>query len=129
MFKKMKWWFMLSAMLLFWMMGAIAMADTAEDELAEQFEYNETSARTVKAYVTVSYDGVPLLSTNEKHVLAYKEVEVPYFDLDLYGLSNYYRYPTDENKDYITGSDVVRRPTVLHLYIYLLEKYTYQIKQ
>lgn len=80
-----------------------------------QINYDETSDDSVTVYVTVSNDGMPIKGSDGT-VLANKQITVPYFDLDVYGLSEYYRYPS-------TGGDVIERPTLLHLYIYLHERY------
>lgn len=89
-----------------------------------QYGYDETPASSVTVYVTISNDGKPLLSSNDSDaVLAAREVTVPYFDLAYYGLQDYYRYHTEGGQgNYIDGI-VVERPTALHLYIYLLERY------
>lgn len=76
----------------------------------------------VTVYFTLSSDGVPV-SGRDGTVLARHEVSVPYFDLGLYGLSYLYRYETEgEFGDYI-NTTIVKKPTVLHLYIYMLERY------
>ena len=81
-----------------------------------------TKAKTV--YFTLSSDGVPLMGSDGT-VLSHIKVTVPYFDLAEYGLQDFYRYPSasfEEGGDYI-GDQVVESPTVLHLYMYMLEKY------
>ena len=81
-----------------------------------------TKAKTV--YFTLSSDGVPLMGSDGT-MLSHIKVTVPYFDLAEYGLQDFYRYPSasfEEGGDYI-GDQVVESPTVLHLYLYMLEKY------
>ena len=93
----------------------------------DAFIYDETSADSVRVTVTVSNDGAPIIGADENAtVLAGITVDVPYFDLKLYGLETLYRYPTydvDGKPTYDTTQPVVKRPTALHLYIYLLERY------
>lgn len=79
-------------------------------------EYAQTPAKQVTVRVTLSNDGVPLCGNDDAHtVLAGLEVTVPYFDLELYGLSAFYRRGAEKQ--------LICRPTALHLYIYLLERY------
>ena len=57
--------------------------------------------------------------------MAHLQVEVPYFDLESQGLAEFYRYHTENGQgggSYIDNV-VVERPTVLHLYLYLLGVY------
>ncbi len=93
--------------------------------LDAQYNYDESPAEQVTVYVTISNDGTPLLAADEETVLCHLEVTVPYFDLSLYDLDQFYRYHTKNGKDggeYIDDV-IVQRPTGLHLYIYLLERY------
>lgn len=81
-----------------------------------QYAYPQTPAQSVRACVTLSNDGIPVRGNDDAHtVLAGLDVTVPYFDLDLYGLSAFYRRGADGH--------IVERPTALHLYIYLLERF------
>ncbi len=89
--------------------------------IEQQYSYDETDKSSVTVYVTVSSDGMPL--ETDYGVLANMEITVPYFELDLYGLQQYNRYETDGGKGPYINTNVVRRPTGLHLYIYLLERY------
>ena len=89
--------------------------------IAQQYSYDETDKSSVTVYVTVSSDGMPL--ETDDGVLANLEITVPYFELDLYGLQQYNRYGTDGGKGPYVNNTVIRRPTGLHLYIYLLERY------
>lgn len=89
-----------------------------------QYGYDETPAASVTVYVTISNDGMPILGNDQaESVLANLEVTVPYFDLNLYGLEQYYRYHTENGQGSYTDEKIVARPTALHLYIYLLERY------
>ncbi len=62
--------------------------------------------------VTISNDGMPLMGNDEDEtVIANLEITVPYFELEPYGLDDYDLYKEAQT------------PTVLHAYIYLLERY------
>ncbi len=91
---------------------------------ASQYSYDETNAAAVTVRVNLSNDGMPLTSSNGSDtVMAGLEVTVPYFDLSLYELQDYYRYHTENGQGSYVDAVVVERPTLLHLYIYLLERY------
>lgn len=85
-------------------------------------EYNETPASSVTVSVTLSMNGIPIIGKDGTS-LANLNVNVPYFDLAQYGLEKFYRYPTGDKPEYLTDSEVVKRPTVLHLMLYILERY------
>ena len=88
------------------------------------YNYNETDADSVTVYVTVSSDGMPIVASNaEKTPMGYVQVTVPYFDLPE-KLQIYNRRHTENGYgDYVANSEVVKRPTILHLYLYLLGVY------
>lgn len=89
-----------------------------------QYDYDEENADSVTVYVTVSNDGVPIYGVDGTPI-AHLEVEVPYFDLESQRLAEFYRYHTENGQgggSYIDNV-VVERPTVLHLYLYLLGVY------
>lgn len=89
-----------------------------------QYGYNETAAKSVKVTVTISNDGIPVQGNDDNETaLAHMEVEVPYFDLADYGLENYYRYGTENGQGAYVNATVIERPTLLHLYIYMIERY------
>lgn len=46
-----------------------------------------------------------------------------YFDLGRYNLDEYYRYHTENGEGKYIDKNIVERPTGLHLYLYLLERY------
>ena len=94
----------------------------AADGDAAQYGYDETDAASVKVYVTVSNDGIPLVG-NEGTVLSHLELDLPYFDLDKQKLSDFYRYHTENGQGGYVDDQVVKRPTALHLYLYLLGVY------
>ena len=94
----------------------------AADGDAAQYGYDETDAASVKVYVTVSNDGIPLMG-NEGTVLSHLELDVPYFDLDKQDMSEFYRYHTENGQGGYVDDQVVKRPTALHLYLYLLGVY------
>lgn len=94
----------------------------AADGDAAQYGYDETDAASVKVYVTVSNDGIPLVGNNGT-VLSHLELDLPYFDLDKQKLSDFYRYHTENGQGGYVDDQVVKRPTALHLYLYLLGVY------
>lgn len=87
-----------------------------------QYGYDETPQDSVKVWVTISSDGVPIVG-NEGTVISHLEVNVPYFDLGLYGLDDYYRYQTENGSGSYVDTEIVRRPTALHLYLYMIGVY------
>ena len=87
-----------------------------------QYNYDETDASSVTVYVTVSSDGMPLMG-KDGTILAHLPVKVPYFDLANQGLEKFYRYQTKDGRGEYINSTIVRRPTALHLYLYLLGVY------
>ena len=90
--------------------------------LDAQYNYDETPAKEVTVYVTISNDGVPLKG-RDGTVLCHKAITVPYFDLANYGLEEFYRYHTENGEGKYIDENIVERPTGLHLYLYLLERY------
>ena len=84
--------------------------------------YDETNADSVTVNVTISNDGIPLMGADGT-ILANLDVTVPYFDLDDYGLGKYYRYGTEFGWGSYNNDTVIERPTALHAYIYLIERY------
>ena len=90
--------------------------------LNAQYNYDETPAKEVTVYVTISNDGVPLKG-RDGTVLCHKAITVPYFDLANYGLEEFYRYHTENGEGKYIDENIVQRPTGLHLYLYLLERY------
>lgn len=90
--------------------------------LDAQYNYDETPADKVTVYVTISNDGVPIRG-RDGTVLCHKAITVPYFDLGRYNLSEYYRYHTENGEGKYIDENIVERPTGLHLYLYLLERY------
>ena len=90
--------------------------------LDAQYNYDETPAKEVTVYVTISNDGVPIKG-RDGTVLCHKAITVPYFDLADYGLEDYYRYHTENGEGKYIDNNIVMRPTGLHLYLYLLERY------
>lgn len=89
-----------------------------------QYNYDETPADEVTVYVTVSNDGVPLMGNDDDGtVLSHLKVTVPYFDLRNHDLSEFYRYHTKNGRGDYVDTNIVERPTALHLYLYLVGKY------
>ena len=87
-----------------------------------QYNYDETPAGSVTVYVTISNDGIPIVGVDGTPI-SHLRVTVPYFDLEAQGLESYYRYHTENGRGRYVDEKVVERPTVLHLYLYLLGKY------
>lgn len=87
-----------------------------------QYGYDETPAGEVTVYVTVSSDGVPLMGEGGTLLMGLP-VTVRYFDLADYGRQDLYRCATQGGKGGYVGDTVIERPTLLHLYICLLERY------
>ena len=87
-----------------------------------QYGYDETPARSVTVYVTVSNDGVPIRGVDGTPI-SHLQVKVPYFDLESQGLEDYYRYHTENGQGGYIDGEIVERPTLLHLYLYLLGVY------
>lgn len=96
-------------------------AGEAGDE--SQYGYDETPQDSVRVWVTISSDGVPIVGNDEGTVISHLEVNVPYFDLSLYGLSDYYRYQTENGSGGYVNDTIVKRPTALHLYLYMIGVY------
>lgn len=81
---------------------------------------------SVTVYVNLSHNGLPIIGNDEhKTPMASVPFTVEYFDLADYGLEKYYRYESDSFEDggAYKNTTVVKTPTLLHLYIKLLEKY------
>ena len=98
--------------------------EAGAEGLPAQYSYDETPADSVTVYVTVSSDGIPLRGNDaEQTVLCHLPVTVPYFSLEDYDMMDYYRYHTENGQGGYTDDEIVERPTALHLYIYLLERY------
>lgn len=86
--------------------------------------YNETDASSVNINFTLSNDGYPLMGKDaDQTILSNLDVTIPYFDLNDYGLSKYYRYGTAYGWGDYTDTNLIERPTLLHAYIYLIERY------
>ena len=84
--------------------------------------YDETNADSVTVNVTISNDGIPLMGADGT-ILANLDVTVPYFDLADYGLSRFYRYGTEFGWGSYNNDKLIERPTALHAYIYIIERY------
>ena len=97
-----------------------AQAEASESPSA--YGYDETNAESVKVNVTLSNDGFPIVA-QDGTALSHLEVTVPYFDLANYDLQDYYRYGTENGSGSYVGTELIKRPTLLHLYIYLIERY------
>lgn len=97
--------------------------EAVADGLPIQYDYDETPAEKVTVFATVSSDGVPLMGNDrDSTILSHLEVTIPYFDLAEYGIADYYRYAADKGGSYI-GDTVIKRPTAMHLFIYLVQRY------
>lgn len=90
----------------------------------ERESSKEEAAVTV--YFTLSEDGEFVTGNDEEEtVLSHIPVTISYFDLAEYGLEDFYRYEADsfENGGEYIGTEVLEQPTLLHLYIKMLEEY------
>lgn len=94
----------------------------SDNENPMQYSYDETPADKVSVIVTISSDGIPIKG-KDGTILSHLNVTVPYFDLALYDLEHYYRYHTRDGKGPYVDNVVVERPTAMHLFIYMLERY------
>lgn len=90
--------------------------------LDAQYNYDETPADKVTVYVTISSDGVPIRG-KDGTILCHKAITVPYFDLSRYDMPEFYRFHTANGEGEYVDENIVERPTGLHLYLYLLERY------
>ena len=98
--------------------------EAVEDGDKNQYGYDETDQGSVTVYVTISSDGAPIIGKDDGGtILSHLEVKVPYFPLSLYGLDDFNRYHTENGSGSYTDNEIVQRPTLLHLYIYMLERY------
>ena len=95
-------------------------AGEAGDE--SQYGYDETPQDSVRVWVTISSDGVPIIG-RDGTVLSHLEVNVPYFDLENQGLSDFYRYGTENGSGSYVNDKIIMRPTALHLYLYMIGVY------
>ena len=86
----------------------------------------EGSKKTVTVYFTLSEDGKFVTGNDDNEtVLCHVPVTISYFDLAEYGLEDYYRYEADSFEDggRYNSDKIVEQPTLLHLFIKMLEKY------
>ena len=98
--------------------------EAVEDGDKNQYGYDETDQASVTVYVTISSDGAPIIGKDDGGtILSHLEVKVPYFPLSLYGLDDFNHYHTENGSGSYTDNEIVQRPTLLHLYIYMLERY------
>ena len=105
-------------------MSMLPLSAFAADLTGNGYGYEETSAASVTVYVTISNDGIPILGCDDaESVMANQKVTVPYFDLAEYGLERFYRYHTENGQGEYIDEVVVERPTMLHLLIYMAERY------
>ena len=81
---------------------------------------------SVTVYFTLSEDGKFVTGKDSESTLMCRvPVTVDYFDLGDYGLEDFYRYESDapEAGGAYVGDEVIKQPTILHLYIKMLEQY------
>lgn len=110
---------LLAAVLL---LGVFPVSTFAMAPQPEWAQWNETPADQVTVTATVSKDGAIILGNDVATTRMEKvSITVPYFELDPYGLGGFTR--TDSN------GEVIRRPTMLHAMIYLLELYYYGLSE
>jgi len=91
---------------------------------ASPYGYEETDQENVHVIVTISNDGMPIKGHDENGtILAHLDVDVPWFSLEPYGLTDFERYHTEDGTGAYVDNELIQRPTLLHLYIYMLERY------
>ena len=88
-------------------------------------------ASSVNVTLSLSSDDVYMVGKDTGEVMAFKEITVPYFDLALYGLEEYYFVSETygDDGDGLPGSDLTPgtaeyaegKVTLMHLYLYALE--------
>ncbi len=85
-----------------------------------------SGSSSVTVYFTLSDDGKFVTGRDDNETLmCHVPVTVDYFDLKDYGLEDFYRYkskPAEEGGGY-DGTEVIKQPTLLHLYIKMIETY------
>lgn len=81
---------------------------------------------SVTVYFTMTRDGEFVTGNDESQTcMARVPVTIEYFDLADYGLEEFYRYESDsfENGGGYISDTVIEQPTLLHLFIRMLEQY------
>ena len=85
-----------------------------------------SGSSTVTVYFSLSDDGRFVTGKDDDETLmCHVPMTVEYFDLADYGLEDFYRYkskPAEEGGSYV-DSEVIKQPTLLHLYIKMIETY------
>lgn len=85
-----------------------------------------SGSSTVTVYFSLSDDGRFVTGKDDDETLmCHVPMTVEYFDLADYGLEDFYRYkskPAEEGGGYV-DSEVIKQPTLLHLYIKMIETY------
>ncbi len=87
---------------------------------------------TVSIYFSFSDDAEFISPSGTEEVLAMKKLDIPYFDIAVYGLEEYYFYKEDYRKgESIDGSSETAdgKVTLLHAYIYALERFYYGLNE
>ncbi len=99
---------------------------SAEETSSSAMAGDTNGDGVVTVYFTLSDDGVFVTGNDaDETLMSHVRVDMTYFDLKEYGLEDYYRYETDsfENGGEYVGDEVIESPTLLHLYIRMLEQY------
>ena len=116
--KRLVAWFLVLAMLL-----SLPMPVKASKK---QMDGDTNGDGVITVYFTLSEDGEFVKGNDENETqMAHVKVDMSYFDLKDYGLEKFYRYESnsfEQGGGYI-GDEVIEAPTLLHLYIKMLEKY------
>ena len=101
--------------------------DPGEDPGDEPGSDPEDGDDSIVVYITLSKDSEFIIGNNADHtVVARYPVRLSYVDLAKYGLEYYYRYEADSYEDggnYKRPFVLLKKPTVLMLYIKALEKW------
>lgn len=99
---------------------------TAKEKQAAIKTMESSGSSTVTVYFSLSDDGRFVTGKDDDETLmCHVPMTVEYFDLADYGLEDFYRYkskPAEEGGGYV-DSEVIKQPTLLHLYIKMIETY------
>ena len=113
--------------------GSYTVADVASDLTITLEGVEKIVWEPVSVYLSMSHDEAYLTGRESDTVMAFKNIEVPYFDLALYGMENFYfsseAYGDDGDGepgsalDAGTAAGAYGKITMLHLFIYATEIY------
>lgn len=106
--------------------AAIEIMDKSGTARTAAEDNNGSGSSEVTVYFTLSDDGKFVTGKdNDETLMCHVPITVEYFDLKDYGLEDFYRYkskPAEEGGGY-NSTEVIKQPTLLHLYIKAIETY------